>query len=268
MVSLVGLNPSGNPERLMKALEEGSHMVSSICPEERFREDSEGMQRRVDPCHLLVVAAFAPELAGFEGLLGAAMQREVLGLAVVAEPVGVGLVASASGTASNLERFGPRAVVLVGTCGAYPGSGLSIGDLVVAGASLLVEPAVHEGRAALPAAMNARLDSHPVILEALAILGARAVDVGTTLAVTTDDDLAEALGKVAAVEHLEAFAVATACAAKGVPFSAVLGVANSVGSSGRAEWRANHLTVGHAASSHVARWIQAGAPGVPRTETA
>jgi len=211
-----------------------------------------------DRCDLLVVAAFAPELAGFEALLGPAG-----GLAVLARPVGIGMVGAARGAAATLEAGRPRAVVLVGTCGAYPASGLSIGDIVVARCTLLAEPAVFEGLAAFPSAMPARLETDAVMTAALAATGARPVEVGTTLAVTTDDDLAARLARHAGVEHLEAFAVATACAAKGVPFSAVLGVSNSVGSRGRAEWRAHGTSAGRAAAAHVASWVRSGAVGLP-----
>ncbi|MGO8999782.1 MAG: MYXO-CTERM sorting domain-containing protein [Polyangiaceae bacterium] len=71
--------------------------------------------------------------------------------------------------------------------------------------------------------------------------------------------LAESSG--AAVEHLEAFAVATSCAAAGVPFAAVLAVANAVGAVGREQWRAHHAAAGRAAASVVERWLVGGASG-------
>jgi futalosine hydrolase len=216
-----------------------------------------------DRCDLLVVAAFAPELAGFDGLLGSPRAAEVGGLEVVALPVGIGMVAAAIGTAARLERGCPRAVILVGTCGAYPGSGLSILDVVVARTTWVSEPAVHEGLAAFPDRMPVRFEANGPMTDAMAAAGARRADIATTLAITTEDDLATRLAAHAAVEHLEAFAVASACASKGVPFCAVLGVANSVGSRGRAEWRAQHDAAGRAASAHVVRWIQSGAEGLP-----
>ncbi len=216
-------------------------------------------------CDLLVVAAFAPELAGFEALVAGVT------LEVASGPVGIGLVAAASGTAERLvelarlrDRGGlPRGVVLVGTCGAYPESGLSVGDVISGRDVLLCEPSVVEGRAAFPDPMPVRLGAHPSMRDALALGGARLADIATTLAVTTDDALAARLAAHAAVEHLEAFAVATASAAKRVPFCAVLGVANPVGSKGRAEWRAHHDAAGRAAAGHVARWIRDGAVGLP-----
>jgi futalosine hydrolase len=215
-------------------------------------------------CDLLVVAAFEPELAGLEAGLQLHMQRlwgERVGVVVCAVPVGVGLVEAAFGTASRLGVCRAGAVILVGTCGAYPESGLSIGDVVVARSTLLVAPAVVEGRAALPDVMPSRVNASEAITADLASLGAQIVDVATTLAVTTDDILAAELAKCGAVEHLEAFAVASACMKENVPFAAVLGVANRVGSRGRSEWREHHAAAGRAAVSYVTRWIEAGALG-------
>jgi futalosine hydrolase len=214
-------------------------------------------------CEVLVVAAFAPELEGLQPMLDGVMRAELGGLVVFARPVGIGLVAAASGAATRLEAHRPHAVVLVGTCGAYPGSGLAIGDIAVARTVALVEPAVLEGRSAFPEPMSARVDPHPALTAAIASGGGSLVDVATTLAVTTDEGLAVSLARRGAVEHLEAFAVATACAAKNVPFAVALGVANIVGPQGRSQWRENHVVAGRAAATFIARWIQAGAAGVP-----
>jgi futalosine hydrolase len=217
------------------------------------------------PCDLLIVAAFAPELVALQALLGPAMQAKVGGLVVAARPVGIGLVSAATGTATRLALGTPRAVVMVGTCGAYPDRGLSVGDVVIARSVLLVEPAVVDEEAAFPDPMSARVEAHAAMSAAIAASGGRVEDIGTTLAVTTSDALAARLGREsgASVEHLEAFAVATACAAHNIPFAAVLGVANAVGSLGREQWRAHHAAAGNAAGKFVARWAQAGAAGVP-----
>jgi futalosine hydrolase len=223
------------------------------------------VSRSPDDCDVLVVAAFAPELVGFQGLLGRTMQGEVGPLTVAAKPVGIGLVSAAAGMATLLHVSRPRAVVLVGTCGAYPGTKLSIGDVVVARSVWLVEPAVVDDEAVFPEPMSARVEPHIAMRAAIAAAGARSEDVATTLGITTSDALAARLGRDSetAVEHLEAFAVASSCARQSVPFAAVLGVANAVGSTGRAEWRANHVHAANAAASYLVRWLHAGAPGVP-----
>ncbi len=219
----------------------------------------------LEPCDLLIAAAFAPELEGLAALLGPQMRGQVAGLRIAARSVGVGLVAAATGTASRLATTRPRAVVLVGTCGSYPGTELAIGDVVSARSVLLVAPAVVDGEAAFPEPMSARVDAHAPLTAAISTAGAQAVVMGTTLAITTSDALSERLAAEtgAAVEHLEAFAVATACGLDRVPFTALLGVANAVGSLGREQWRANHAAAATAAATYVARWVQAGAAGVP-----
>src|SRR5258708_194041 len=182
---------------------------------------------------LLVLAAFEPELSGVSTRARAA--------------VGVGLSAAGGGTARALLEHRPKRALLVGTCGAYPGAGLALLDVVVAQRVHLVEPAVVEGRAAFA-------PSSALAIEVASLdVGARRVDVATTLAVTTDDALARALRDASGcdVEHLEAHAVAVACAAAGVELAIVLGVANIVGAGARDEWRAHHA----AASEAVARVV-------------
>jgi futalosine hydrolase len=182
---------------------------------------------------VLVLAAFLPELA--------ALPPDV---DVDRATVGVGLVEAALGTSRVLAGKRPDRVVLVGTVGAYPGSGLGPCDVVVAERVLLAAPsgAIVE---AMPRSVTA--DASP-------FADLRRAVVATTLAVTTDDDVARALeGATGAhVEHLEAFAVARGCAEAGVPFSAVFGVANAVGSRGRAEWRKNHERAAAAACAVIA----------------
>jgi nucleoside phosphorylase len=204
-------------------------------------------------CDLLVVAAFEPELLG----LDVPLSKRTAPLDVREATVGVGLVQAALGAASALETHKPRALVLVGTCGAYPGRDLDLGGVVVSRSVALLEPAVALGRAAFPEVISLELEAHGTLARALSAMGARLVDVMTTLAVTTDDELARSLGERGAVEHLEAFAVASACEKAGVPFVAVLGVANRVGGTGRTEWRSGHEAAGRAAASLVLRWIEA-----------
>jgi futalosine hydrolase len=167
---------------------------------------------------MLFLAAFPPELTALDSRYAR-------------ETVGVGLVEAALGAARVIAEKKPARVVLVGTVGAYPGSGLAVGDVVVAERVVLASPS------------GALVDAMPSSLDVDAsILTGRRVVVATTLAVTTDDATASALEAAtgAHVEHLEAFSVARACALAGVRFSAVFGVANAVGSRGRDEWRENH----------------------------
>lgn len=213
---------------------------------------------------VLVVAAFAPELAPFRASLGESLDARVGGLSVTARAVGIGLATAGMGALERIGETKPRAVVLVGTCGAY--ANLQRGDVAIAHRVLLVEPAVAEARAAFPDPMSIEHRADARIAAALVSHGGRASDVATTLAVTTDDALARVVARATAcdAEHLEAFAVASACARAGVPFASALGVANDVGSRGRGQWRESHRAASDAAARVVVSWLQAGAPGVER----
>jgi nucleoside phosphorylase len=199
---------------------------------------------------VLVVAAFHPELAPLRSALGDRLEGLVGGRACVAKAVGIGLVNAAVGTSTRLAALAPRAVVLIGTCGAYAG-GPAVGEVIAARRVRFVEPAVVEGRAAIPEPMSLVAATDAGLAQALVGAGARLADVATTVGVTTDDALAARIAQASGceVEHLEAFAVATACAAVGVPFAAALAVANAVGSRARDEWKQNHRAAAERAAS-------------------
>lgn len=184
------------------------------------------------PLHLLVTAAWAPELERFRELLGTNLQ-------VILEPMGIGLVDAGIGLTRCIMTHRPSHVLALGTAGASPRSGLVIGDVVVGQSVRLVEPAVVEGRAAVPFAAEATFDADMV--DAIFSAGARQCAIVNTLGVTTDDALAAKLAVLGPVEHLEAYAVARSCHALGVPCTVVLGIANIVGAQGREQWRANHV---------------------------
>ena len=215
---------------------------------------------------LLVVAAFPPELAALRARIGDAMRGSIAGRTVAAEAVGIGIPGAAVGASARLQALAPRAVVMVGTCGVYAPSLAALPLLAVAVARRvrLIEPAVIEGRAAFPDPMSLACDASTGIARALVAAGGVDADVATTLAVTTDDALAARVARATscAVEHLEAYAVARACATFGVPFAAALGVANVVGSRARDEWRTHHRAAGDAAVALVVAWLDAGGAGL------
>jgi len=148
--------------------------------------------------------------------------------------VGIGPVAAAAATAALLAEHRPSAVVLVGTCGAYPG-GPAIGTVIAAARVGLAFGVAAMGLGYVPRP-PAPIACDPQLLTRI---GIPHVPVLTCGAVTTDPVLASRLADGWACEHLEAFGVATACLNAGVPFVAVLGVANDVGPSAHAEWLAN-----------------------------
>lgn len=214
------------------------------------------------PCDVLITAAFHPELEAFERRLGDVKRgpmRAYFGrLDVAARAVGIGLPSASAGTALSIEELAPRAVVLVGTCGVYPGADLAIGDVVAARRVMLIEPAVLTGEAQYPEPMSVLQESDTQLRVHLVARGAREADVATTLAITVSDAAAERIASSTSmhVEHLEAHGVATACAARGVRFAAALGVANFVGKTARAEWLAHHRAAAAAAANTVLAWLE------------
>jgi nucleoside phosphorylase len=207
---------------------------------------------------VLLISAFHPELAPLRAVLGDALTGQIGAATVLAKAVGIGVPNAAVGLASRIEAIAPRACVFVGTCGAYPEASHPLDSVVVSRRIRLVDPAVIEGRAAFPDPMSTVLDANAPLVSAIAAHGARPVDVATTLAITTDDALAERIAQATGceAEHLEAHAVATACAAFGVPFAAILGVANVVGARARDEWRTHHRSASEAAARVAVAWLQ------------
>jgi len=215
---------------------------------------------------ILVVAAHPPELAGLKQLIGDPGGR-VADIRIAIEAVGIGLPAAAVGTVTAIRAHAPACVVLVGTCGAYDNesSDLAIAQTVIAKRLHLASTAAAEGRGAFPGPMVIAVETDARLSRGLAGEAGRRVDVATTLAITTDDALASRVGDAfgCEVEHLEAFAVASACAREHVPMTAVLAVANRVGGRARDEWRRHHEAAGKAANDLVAEWLRGGAPGAP-----
>ena len=214
---------------------------------------------------LLVVSAWSPELERFREL---SSNGAVPGDAIETGAVGIGLVDAAIGTTQCVTRHSPAQAVFLGTAGAVPGAGLAIGDVVVARAHRLVDGAVLEDRGAMPFAPEGP-DPDPFFLERFTAAGARPVVVATSPSVTTDDALAARLAghHGCEVEHLEAFAFARACAAHGVPATVVLGIANMVGSGGRAAWREHHVEASARAGELLARVLALLAAAPVKTKT-
>lgn len=187
-----------------------------------------------------MLSAFEPELAP----LRAALARAVFSPAAVrCAPAGIGAVDAAIGAAREIAARRPRLVLFVGTAGGYgAGAGARIGAVVVGQRIVLASTASARGDGYLPAPMSATVDTDPAVRQALLrssgqsplLLG----DVATPLAITSAARLGQLLARTtgAAVENLEAFAVARAAALAGIPCGAVLGVSNQVGPGAHAQW--------------------------------
>lgn len=202
---------------------------------------------------VLVLAAHAVELEGLAPLLressapqaGRASVVQLGERRVACAAVGVGLTAAGAGTARALAEHLPRAVVLMGSFGRYPQS--SVGsdpcDAYVAERVKLIDLAVAQRKASFPAPMPVDLPLDRTLALALERHGAKRMPaLGTTLSITTDDELARALGESSGCdgENLEAIAVVHACMHARVPCAVLVACTNEVGSRGRPGWLANH----------------------------
>lgn len=222
-------------------------------------------QRKSD---VLVLAAHAPELVGLRSTLGDSLCGSVASLRVDCATVGVGMPASASGTARVLEAHAPRAVVLLGSCGMYPRR-IEFRALtpLVASAVRLVDASVLAEHAAFPAPMQLLCEPNRALSEGVAQVDPSCLrgEVATTLSITTDDGLAQTLGSKSgcAAENLEAYAVALACAARDVPFACLLVATNAVGSQGRTQWQTYQRSAAERAAELLLRWLERGARGLP-----
>jgi futalosine hydrolase len=220
-------------------------------------------------CDVLVVAAHPVELVPLrEALAGDAGSRGALW--VVTQAVGVGVAVAGSGTARALTSVRARAVVLLGSFGAYPGSRLRIGGLSSPTDTRLIDASLVTDRAAAPQAMPVRANAdHALRLglgraAAIAASDAGSGTLATTAFITTDDALAATLARSGCVgENLEAVAVGLACEAAGVPWAALLACTNEVGARGRGQWLAEHARAAARVSAALLAWLDQGAPGLP-----
>jgi len=156
--------------------------------------------------------------------------------------VGVGPISAAASAARLLASDTPDAVVLVGTAGAYPG-GPEIGTVIASDRVAWSYGVAAMGLGYVPRPPAAIRSDAP--LAELSKVPRH--DVLTTGAVTTDPTLCERLSDGFTVEHLEAYGVAHACEKAGVPFLAILGIANVVGPNAHVEWLANRESAQDAA---------------------
>jgi purine-nucleoside phosphorylase len=163
---------------------------------------------------MLVMAAVQEELGDLEGV-----------------PVGIGPVIAAATAGSILAQRRPDAVILIGTCGSYAG-GPPIGTAVVADRLGLAFGVAAMGLGYVPRPPGP-IACDPDLMARIALPRFSVLTCG---AVTTDLTLAERLADGWQCEHLEAYGVATACHAAGIPFLVVLGVTNRVGPDAHVEW--------------------------------
>jgi nucleoside phosphorylase len=217
---------------------------------------------------LLIVAAHAPEMAGLRPWLSDTLIGQIRGLNIRGKAVGIGMAVAGAATTRGILATSPRAVFLIGSCGVYPNlPQYRPHDVVVARRIQLVSHAVNAGRGEFPGPMQTVTECNPMLAAGLAAAGSRVFPsaVACTLAQTVDDTVAASVHPATGceAENLEAFAVAQACKASEVPFAAVLGVSNIVGSTGAQDWRQFQRAAVNAAAEVIVTWIQRGAQGLP-----
>ena len=208
----------------------------------------------------LVVAAWLPELDFLRESLANLPAR--IRRTVVLDTIGVGLVEAAIGASRLLATLRPRAVILVGTAGLYPGStstaGLTVGDAVLAEKIVLL-PAPLPGRHTyLPEIMPSEQHTSARLTRALRQATALpAADVANPIAITRSRKAATFAAKdsACALENLEAFALARAAASAKIPFAAVLGIANQVGPTAHREWKKNAVAAAEEACRAVLKYL-------------
>lgn len=184
----------------------------------------------------MLVAAVAAELGPLPG-----------------EALGVGPIRAACTLSRLLATRRPSAVLLLGSCGAYdPAHPLGVAR--VSRRLGWADGAATAGLAYVPAP--------PPVLEAnlglRAALGLDCADVLTLASICADAALAGRLAATDgpwALEHMEAYGAALACAEAGVPFAAVLGVANHVGPGAHAQWLAHRGAAEAAARAAIAAFL-------------
>ena len=121
--------------------------------------------------------------------------------------------------------------------------------MVAARARLIVRPDEY-----VPSIMPTEVEAS-MAGECAAHLEARSVTVACGVGVTSSDVEARRLGETAEVEHLETFAVLQAAMHAGVRATAILAIANTVGSRAQAEWRAQHVAAEAAAVAAATRLL-------------
>ncbi|APG27991.1 futalosine hydrolase [Syntrophotalea acetylenivorans] len=174
---------------------------------------------------------------------------------------GIGKINAASAVTALLETFKPEAVIVTGCAGAYPDSGLEVGDLVLASEEILADEGVLTPQGFIDFAalgfpllehggplMEQRFLADPQLLaEALPLIETAAIKAGARLAtgplVTvstcsgTDQAARAMVQRTAGIgENMEGAAVAQICRLYEVPFLELRGISNRVENRNLERW--------------------------------
>lgn len=155
---------------------------------------------------------------------------------------GVGLIDAGIAAAEAIQRFAPKEIVYLGTCGAYRGGDLTIGSVVVARNAVLGSGDVVRRHMRLPTIIPDVVQCDTKLVDRVSRQAGRAdlprVAVVCTLGITEDNELADDLSNLGDVENMELYAIIRAAAS--IPVGALLGVTNIVGKGGGFDWRAHY----------------------------
>jgi futalosine hydrolase len=163
---------------------------------------------------------------------------------------GVGQVNMAHGLTVAIEQQRPEGIIVVGIGGAYPGSGLAIGEVVCAESETFGDLGVETPDGFLE--LTEFLQSTYPLQLFPAPRRARFVTVSTC---TGTDELsarieARARGQV---ESMEGAAAAQIAARYGIPIGEIRGISNFTGKRDRSSWRVKDAA--EAAQEELLRWI-------------
>ncbi len=164
---------------------------------------------------------------------------------------GVGQVNMARALTVEIERQRPDGILVVGIAGAYPGSGLAIGDVVSAESEAFGDLGVEtpEGFLELTEFLQT---TYPLQLFP-APRRARFVTVSTC---TGTDELSQRIQArtQGAVENMEGAAAAQVAARYKIPMGELRGISNMTGQRDRASWRIKDAAT--AAQTSLQHWLE------------
>ncbi len=176
---------------------------------------------------------------------------------------GVGLVNAAFALTRCLGDVRPRAIIACGIGGAYPGSGLAIGDVVAATEETYGDlgAASPDGFLDMEALALPVIDGSPPLFNRLPLdlfPAARRVPFVTCSTCTGTDEqaLAIAARTGGAVESMEGAAIVQVARLSHIPVGEIRGISNIAGRRDRASWRIEEAAA--AARRALVEWIKAG----------
>lgn len=163
--------------------------------------------------------------------------------------IGIGIASASLALGVFLSVEKPDAIILVGSAGALPGSGLVVGDAVVADSEILAElgvvrgPGIGDIRSLDKVNMAQEIYFDRALGDGLLTAAARAGHVArdkvlTVVGVSARQDQAEARAKRfrAVAENMEGYAVALAGRSLGIKAAEVRGISNRAGDRDKANW--------------------------------